>query len=73
MQMNVGPAIGKWAYWIMAYNVLLSIVIGLIAGYIARKLLKYAEKKRFIDKESFLVFAVALAVCILKVSFFKTI
>lgn len=73
MQMNVGPAIGKWAYWIMAYNVLLSIVIGLIAGYIARKLLKYAEQKRFIDKESFLVFAVALAVCILKVSFKKTI
>ncbi|CEP08860.1 hypothetical protein [Parasitella parasitica] len=61
MQMDVGPAIGKWAYWIMAYNILLSIVIGFVAGYIARKLLKYAEQKRFIDKESFLVFAVALA------------
>ncbi|KAI8636122.1 Sodium/hydrogen exchanger family-domain-containing protein [Parasitella parasitica] len=61
MQMDVGPAIGKWAYWIMAYNVLLSIVIGFVAGFIARKLLKYAEMKRFIDKESFLVFAVALA------------
>ncbi|KAK4512345.1 H(+)-transporting V0 sector ATPase subunit d [Mucor velutinosus] len=61
LQMDVGPAIGKWAYWIMAYNVLLSIVIGLVAGFVARKLLKYAEQRRFIDKESFLVFAVALA------------
>ncbi|CAO3637853.1 unnamed protein product [Mucor fragilis] len=61
MQMDVGPAIGKWAYWIMAYNVLLSIVIGLVVGFVARKLLKYAEQRRYIDKESFLVFAVALA------------
>ncbi|KAI7906455.1 Sodium/hydrogen exchanger family-domain-containing protein [Cokeromyces recurvatus] len=61
LQMNVGSAIGKWAYWTMAYNILLSIIIGFVAGYIARKLLKYAEQKKCIDKESFLVFAIALA------------
>jgi NhaP-type Na+/H+ or K+/H+ antiporter len=43
--MDVGPAIGKWAYFIMLYNVLLSIIIGFVAGYVARKLLKYAEQK----------------------------
>lgn len=45
MQMSVGPAIGKWAYYVMAYNVLLSILIGFVAGYVARKLLKYSEQK----------------------------
>ncbi len=65
LQMNTGAAIGKWAYWIMAYNILLAIVIGFVAGYIARKLLKYSEQRGMIDKESFLVFAVALAVSIL--------
>jgi NhaP-type Na+/H+ or K+/H+ antiporter len=45
LQMNTGPAIAKWAYWTMAYNVLMSIAIGLVAGYVARKLLKYAEQR----------------------------
>lgn len=61
LQMDTGAAIGKWAYWIMAYNILLSIVIGGVVGYIARKVLKYAEQRKLIDKESFLVFSVALA------------
>ncbi|KAF7728838.1 hypothetical protein EC973_005464 [Apophysomyces ossiformis] len=61
LQMNVGPAVGKWAYWILAYEVLLSIVIGFVVGFIARKLLKFAETRKIIDKQSFLVFAVALA------------
>jgi hypothetical protein len=45
LQMSPGAAIGKWAYWIMAYNVLLSIIIGFVVGYIARKMLKFAEQK----------------------------
>lgn len=45
MQMNTGAAIGKWAYWIMGYNVLLSCIIGFVAGYVARKLLKYSEQR----------------------------
>jgi NhaP-type Na+/H+ or K+/H+ antiporter len=55
-------AIGKWFYWILAFQILLSIVIGFVVGFVARKALKYAEQKQLIDKESFLVFAVALAV-----------
>lgn len=43
--MPTGTAIGKWAYYIMAYEVLLSIVIGFVVGYVARKLLKLAETK----------------------------
>ncbi|KAG1207568.1 hypothetical protein G6F69_007944 [Rhizopus microsporus] len=61
IQMDIGPAIGKWAYWVMAFNILLSIVIGFVVGYIARKLLKYCEQKKLIDNESFLVYSVALS------------
>ncbi|KAG0764499.1 hypothetical protein G6F62_005324 [Rhizopus arrhizus] len=61
LQKDVGPAIGIWAYKIMAFNILLSVVIGFIVGYIARKLLKYCEQKKFIDNESFLVFSIALS------------
>ncbi|GAA5805596.1 hypothetical protein HPULCUR_011116 [Helicostylum pulchrum] len=58
---STGAAIGKWAYWIMGYNVILSCIIGFAAGYVARKLLQLSEQRRLIDKESILVFSVALA------------
>ncbi|KAI9309210.1 Sodium/hydrogen exchanger family-domain-containing protein [Cunninghamella echinulata] len=58
---STGSAIGKWAYHVMIYQILLSIIFGFVVGYIARKLLKAAETKKLIDKESFLVYAVALA------------
>ncbi|KAI9276007.1 Sodium/hydrogen exchanger family-domain-containing protein [Sporodiniella umbellata] len=61
LQMSTGAAIGKWFYWIMAFDILLSIVVGFVVGHVARKLLKYCEKKKWIDKQSFLVSSVALA------------
>src|SRR3954470_3392469 len=41
---NVGQAVGKWAYWIVAFQILLSIAIGFFVGYVARKVLKFAEQ-----------------------------
>lgn len=38
----------------------LSVLIGSVIGYIARKVLRYAQEKRLIDHESFLSFGVAL-------------
>lgn len=61
LQMPTGQAIGKWFYWILAFQILLSIIIGFVVGFIARKALKFAEQRKMIDKESFLVYAVALA------------
>ncbi|CAG8532188.1 8554_t:CDS:10 [Funneliformis mosseae] len=58
---SVGKAFGLWFLYSWLYQVLLSCVIGIIAGYVARKLLYLAESHRLIDKESFLVFAIALA------------
>ncbi|RUS23552.1 hypothetical protein BC938DRAFT_474963 [Jimgerdemannia flammicorona] len=42
---TTGVAIGKWIYQICLYQIVLSIVIGMVIGYVARKILKYAEKK----------------------------
>ncbi|KAF9951089.1 hypothetical protein BGZ72_007310 [Mortierella alpina] len=58
---QVGVAIAKWFYLVWAYQILLSIVIGGIIGYAARKLVKGAKSRNLIDKESFLVFSIALA------------
>lgn len=66
MQMPTGQAIGKWFYWVIAFEILLSIVIGFAVGYVARKLIQFAERRRWIDKESFLVYSIALAVSMTK-------
>ncbi|KAJ2386065.1 hypothetical protein H4S02_004033 [Coemansia sp. RSA 2611] len=57
-------AIGKWFYWIWCYNILLSVAIGIVIGYVARKLLRLAESYDLIDKESFLAFSIGLSVFI---------
>lgn len=42
---SVGVAIAKWFYLVWAYQILLSIVIGGIIGYAARKLVKGAKSR----------------------------
>ncbi|WWD17799.1 hypothetical protein CI109_102241 [Kwoniella shandongensis] len=57
---TVGGAVGEWFYNIVLYQVTLSCIIGVIIGYVARKVLKFARRKQLIDHESFLSFGVAL-------------
>ena len=55
------------AYWFgetWAYTIVLSVLYGATVGYIAKELLHWAEEKRFVDRESFLVFAITLALFI---------
>ncbi|KAI1314578.1 hypothetical protein EDD11_001961 [Mortierella claussenii] len=61
---SAGTAVAKWFYLVWAYQILLSIVIGGIIGAAARKLVKGAKNRNLIDKESFLVFSIALAVAV---------
>ncbi|KAI9343710.1 Cation/H+ exchanger [Pilaira anomala] len=62
IKMNtVGEAIFKWSWWIMGYQIGFSIIIGFVVGFIARKILRFSEERKWIDKESFLVYAIALA------------
>ncbi|KAK4688341.1 sodium/hydrogen antiporter, partial [Tremellales sp. Uapishka_1] len=57
---SIGGAIGEWFYNVILYQILLSVVLGVFIGYVARKILRYAEEKNLIDHESFLSFGVGL-------------
>ncbi|KAG9322059.1 hypothetical protein KVV02_006674 [Mortierella alpina] len=61
---SVGTAFGKWFYMVWAYQILLSIVLGGLIGAAARKLVKGAKNRNLIDKESFLVFSIALTLAV---------
>jgi NhaP-type Na+/H+ or K+/H+ antiporter len=57
-----GKAMGQWFLETWLYTIVLSVVYGIVVGWLSRKLLHWAEEKRYVDRESFLVFAIALAV-----------
>ncbi|KAL4871378.1 hypothetical protein BDV12DRAFT_164185 [Aspergillus spectabilis] len=61
---GAGKAMELWLYETWAYTILLSVGYGVTVGWIARDLLHWAEEKRYVDRESFLVFAIALALFI---------
>ncbi|KAI9742471.1 MAG: hypothetical protein M1818_004005 [Claussenomyces sp. TS43310] len=58
---NAGTAIGVWFYETWVYTILLSVIYGFTVGWIAKELLHWAEERNFVDRESFLVFAITLA------------
>ncbi|KAK3704093.1 hypothetical protein LTR37_014068 [Vermiconidia calcicola] len=59
-----GKAIGLWFGETWGYVILLSVVYGAVVGWIAKELLHWAEERRYVDRESFLVFAITLALFI---------
>ncbi|KAJ1893117.1 hypothetical protein LPJ66_005946 [Kickxella alabastrina] len=61
MRLGGGNAIGAWFYVTWVYQILLSVVIGAVAGYVGRKVLKYAKNTGWIEDELFLLSAISLA------------
>jgi len=61
---GAGEALRLWFGETLGYTILLSIVYGATVGWIAKELLHWAEEKKFVDRESFLVFAITLALFI---------
>ncbi|OCF39994.1 Na+/H+ exchanger AnNHA1 [Kwoniella heveanensis CBS 569] len=57
-----GHAVGEWFYMTWAYEIVLGCVIGGLLGFVARKFMKYAERKRLIDRQSYVAQYVSLAV-----------
>jgi len=57
-------AMRLWFLETWGYVILLSAVYGAAVGWIARELLHWAEEKNFVDRESYLIFAIALALFI---------
>lgn len=62
---GAGDAIGLWFAYTWAYTIILSIIYGAVVGWIAKELLHFAEERNYVDRESFLVFAIALALFVL--------
>ncbi|KAF1970111.1 hypothetical protein BU23DRAFT_511910 [Bimuria novae-zelandiae CBS 107.79] len=58
---GVARAMGAWFGETWGYTILLSVVYGATVGWIAKELLHWAEERHYVDKESFLVFAITLA------------
>jgi NhaP-type Na+/H+ or K+/H+ antiporter len=61
---NAGTALGLWLGETWGYTIILSVLYGATVGYIAKELLHWAEEHKFVDRESFLVFAITLALFI---------
>lgn len=58
---GAGLAVGLWFGETWGYTIILSVVYGAVVGWIAKELLHYCEEHKFVDRESFLVFAFSLA------------
>jgi NhaP-type Na+/H+ or K+/H+ antiporter len=59
---GASKAMGLWFGETWGYVIILSVVYGAIVGWIAKELLHWAEDRHYVDRESFLVFAITLAV-----------
>jgi NhaP-type Na+/H+ or K+/H+ antiporter len=59
---GAGTAIGLWFAETWGYQIALGVVYGAIVGWLAKELLHFAEERKYVDRESFLVFAITLAV-----------
>lgn len=59
---GASKAMGLWFGETWAYTIILSVVYGAAVGYVAKELLHWAEERKYVDRESFLVFAITLAV-----------
>lgn len=63
-QGGAGLAMGLWFGETWGYTIILSIIYGAVVGWGAKELLHWAEERKFVDRESFLVFAISLALFI---------
>ena len=61
---GVGRAMEQWFVETWFYTIILSVMYGAVVGWIAKELLHAAEQRKFVDRESFLVFALTLALFI---------
>lgn len=61
---GAGEAMKNWFTETWLYTIALSLVYGATVGWISQELLHWAQEKKFVDRESFLVFAIALALFI---------
>ncbi|KAK6845183.1 hypothetical protein PG995_015293 [Apiospora arundinis] len=57
-------AMGQWFGETWGYTIVLSVIYGAVVGKVFLHLLHFAEEKKWVDRESFIVFALSLALFI---------
>jgi sodium/hydrogen antiporter len=62
---GLGEAFGVWIALTWGYVILLSVLYGAVVGWLGKVLLYWCEQRNFVDRESFLVFAISLALFVL--------
>ena len=60
-----GTAVGMWFYETWIYEIVLGVVYGAVVGWVANHMLHWAHERKYVDRESFIVFAIALALFII--------
>lgn len=60
---GASEAMALWFGETWGWVILFSVVYGAVVGWLAKELLHWAEDRHYVDRESFLVFAITLAVC----------
>lgn len=61
---GVSKAMGYWFGETWGYTIILGVAYGIAVGWVAKGMLHFAEGRKWVDRESFLVFAIALALFI---------
>ena len=62
---GASKAISYWFGITWGYDIIMSVLYGALVGYVYRITLRWAEDHEYVDRESFLVFAMTIAVCYL--------
>lgn len=65
---EVGFPVGKFFYQTMAWEVCLGTAIGAVIGFVARKLIRFSESRKLVDRESFVAQYVSLAMASLGIN-----
>lgn len=58
---QVGFPVAKWFYQTWAWEICLGTLIGAVIGYVARKLMRFSERYKLVDRESFVAQYLSLA------------
>ena len=61
---DAGKAVEQWFVETWFYTIFMSVAYGVLVGWGAKELLHFAEERKFVDRESFIVFAITIALFI---------
>ncbi|KAG9104089.1 hypothetical protein FRC06_005572 [Ceratobasidium sp. 370] len=58
---HLSGVIARWIYETWLYQVTLSVVLGLLIGWIARKSLRWCEERQMLDEDNFVAYGTGLS------------